>query len=186
MSALSDGFRAGPMFGVRRGPDWADVGCGLAVLAIAGLVIWGTIAIPTSPVYARVGPKLFPWIAGLGLLALGGALVASGAFGGWSDELEDLPREAPNPFAFGLILAALAVNVALIDTIGFVLAATIQFMLVCACFGSRTQGRDAATALLLSATAYLLFARALGVNIGSGWLEPWLNAGVDRLVAVFG
>lgn len=169
-----------------HGPVLPDVGVGLFVLAMAALAVVGTLMIPDSPVYARVGPKLFPWIAAGGLALLGVGLTVAGLRGGWSWTLEDQPTDPFNPLSFGLLLAGLVVNVALIDTIGFVLASTLQFVLVCACFGSRNHVQNAITALLVCGGSYLLFSKALSVNIGSGILEPWLDAGLDQLLGLFG
>ena len=35
---------------------------------MAGLVAWQGAAIPTSPMYAKVGPRIFPYITAAGLL----------------------------------------------------------------------------------------------------------------------
>jgi putative tricarboxylic transport membrane protein len=144
---------------------------GIGVLALAGLAIAGTLAVPTSPIYARIGPKLFPWIAATGLGALGLALIVVGLRGGWSHTLEDRPRDPFNPASFGLVLAGLLANAALIDHLGFVLASTVQFVLIAACFGSRAHLRNAAVGFAVCLSAYLLFARLLGVNIGAGVIE---------------
>jgi len=155
----------------RTGPAWADVGVGLFVVAMAGIVMWQTLAIPTSPVYARVGPKLFPWVAGGGLAALGLLLIGIGIRGGWSDALEDRPTDPVNWRSFLLLAAGLLANLALIDTLGFVFASTLQFVLVCAAFGSTNPLRDGAIGLAVCLSAFLAFDKLLGVNIGAGLLE---------------
>ena len=170
----------------RAGPAWADAGVGLFVLALAGLGVAGTLSIPPSPLYARVGPTLFPWITAGGLALLGVGLTAAGLRGGWSHGLEDRPTDPPNPRAFGLILAGLLANVLLIDALGFVLASTLQFVLICACFSSVAYVRNAMVALEVCAGSYVVFSYALGVNIGTGILEPWLDVGVGRLAGLFG
>ena len=47
----------------------------LGVLALAGVVFWQTLAIPVSPLYARVGPTVIPMLAAFGLAACGAALL---------------------------------------------------------------------------------------------------------------
>jgi putative tricarboxylic transport membrane protein len=154
-----------------RGPCWPDVGVGLFVLGLAGMVVAQTLAIPVSPIYARVGPTLFPWITGGGLAVLGAGLAIVGLRGGWSHTLEDLPTDPFNPRSFGLLLAGLVANVALIDTLGFVFASTLQFVLVCAAFSSTAWLRNAAIGLAVCLVSYLTFEKLLGVNIGAGLLE---------------
>ena len=62
-------------------------------------------------------------------------------------------------------------QVALIDWLGFVIASTILYVLVCAAFGSRHPLRDLLIGAVVTLLAYLAFSRLLGVNIGAGVLE---------------
>ena len=149
-----------------------DVMVGAFVLALGALALWQTSIIPTSPIYARVGPKAVPYVVGAGLLALGAGLLAAGLRGGWSHGLEEV-REAPptNWRALGLLLAGLLANLGLIGPFGFSIAATAQFMLVAAAFGSRRPLRDLVLALVLTLVVWFGFVEVLGVNIGAGMLE---------------
>ncbi len=61
----------------------------LGVLALAGVVFWQTLAIPVSPLYARVGPTVIPMLAAFGLAACGAALLVSAVRGCWQDEEEN-------------------------------------------------------------------------------------------------
>lgn len=158
------------------GPVWTDVGVGIGVLALAALVVVGTLMIPQSPIYARVGPTLFPWLAGAGLAVLGFGLALVGLRGGWSRTLEDRPTDPFNPVSFGLLLAGLVVNAGLIDYVGFVLASTAQFVLVCACFGSRGWLRNVCIGLIVCLGSYIVFSRLLGVNIGAGIIEDLVDS----------
>ena len=103
---------------------------------------------------------------------LGTGLVYEALRGGWSHGLEEVQEAPPvNWRAFALLLAGLAANLLLIAPFGFSLAATAQFVLVAAAFGSRRLLRDAALALALTLATWLLFVELLGVNIGAGVLE---------------
>jgi putative tricarboxylic transport membrane protein len=150
----------------------ADLTVGLFVLLLGALALWQTGVIPASPIYAQVGPKAVPYAVGVGLLALGAGLVASGLRGGWSHELEEV-REAPptNWRALCLLLAGLAANLVLIGPLGFSIAASVQFVLAAAAFGSRSLVRDLVLALVLTLLVWFLFVELLGVNIGAGVLE---------------
>jgi len=149
-----------------------DLAVGVVVLALGGLSLWQAAAIPASPIYAQVGPKLVPYVVAVLLLVLGAGLLGSALRGGWSHTLEDMQHAPPTNWrALGLLGAGLLVQLALIDWLGFVISATIQFVLVAAAFGSRNPLRDLAIGAAVTLAAYLGFDRALGVNIGAGILE---------------
>ncbi len=151
------------------GPDLAAA---LFVLGLGLLAVWQTALIPTSPIYAQVGPKLVPYLVSGLLVLLGAGLVATALRGGWSADIEELRDAAPlNPRALGLLLAGLLANLVLIEPLGFTIAATAQFVLVAAAFGSRALLRNLAIAFIVSLSAYGLFVKGLGVNIGAGVVE---------------
>ena len=149
-----------------------DVMVGGFVLLLGALALWQATAIPTSPIYAQVGPKAVPYVVGAGLLALGAALLASALRGGWSHRLEEVQEAPPTNWrALSLLLAGLAANLVLIGPFGFSAAATVQFVLVAAAFGSRRLLRDLLLALVLTLVVWFGFVEVLGVNIGAGLLE---------------
>ncbi len=152
--------------------DRADLGVGAFVLGLGGLALWQAAAIPASPLYSQVGPKLVPYgVAGV-LAALGVGLCAQALRGGWSRGLEEVQAAPPTNWrALMLLGAGLLANLVLIGPLGFSLAASVQFVLVAAAFGSRRLGRDAVLALLLCLGAWFGFVQLLGVNIGAGLLE---------------
>ncbi|WP_270938027.1 tripartite tricarboxylate transporter TctB family protein [Falsiroseomonas oryzae] len=157
-----------------------DLGAALFVLLLGLLTAWQASVIPTSPIYAQVGPKAIPYLVAAGLLALGVALTVAALRGGWSDDIEELQGAAPlNLRALGLLLAGLLANLALIGPFGFTVAATAQFALVAAAFGSRAHLRNLAIAFVVSLGAYVLFVKLLGVNIGAGVVEGLLFGSPD-------
>ncbi|MBY0330688.1 MAG: tripartite tricarboxylate transporter TctB family protein [Acetobacteraceae bacterium] len=155
---------------------WPDVLVGGFVLLLGALTLWQALVIPVSPLYGQVGPKVVPFVAAGGLIVLGGCLLFVALRGGWSWALEGSAPGAPdaapaNRRALGLLGAGLLANLALIGFLGFSLAATAQFVLVAAAFGSRRPLRDLVLALVLTLAVWFLFVEALGVNIGAGLLE---------------
>ncbi len=160
---------------MRAGPDRADLGAALAVLGLGGVTVWQTLAIPASPLYAQVGPKLVPWLVAGALLLLGAGLTAQALRGGWSRDLPEVAGAPPaNLRALGLLLAGLLANVALIGPFGFTVAATAQFALVAAAFGSRSHLLNLFIAFAVALGAYTLFVKLLGVNIGAGLVEGFV------------
>lgn len=161
-----------------RATDAADLAAGIFVVLLGVVSLWAASAIPTSPIYAQVGPKAIPYVVAAGLLVLGVLLVAVALRGGWSADLPEVAEAGPaNRPALAWLLGGLAINLALIVPLGFSLAASAQFVCTARAFGSRTPLRDAAVALAVSLGAFFLFVELLGVNIGAGVLE----GGVLRL-----
>jgi putative tricarboxylic transport membrane protein len=68
-------------------------------------------------------------------------------------------------------LLGLALNVALIERVGFILASTALFACTARAFGSVRPVRDAAIGFLIALAAYAGFDRMLGYQIGSGLIE---------------
>jgi len=160
---------------VRGGGTRADLGAALFVVGLGLVGVWQALAIPASPIYAQVGPKLVPWLVAAGLLALGGLLTVLALRGGWSHDIEEMQDAPPaNLKALGLMLAGLLANLALIVPLGFTIAASAQFVLVAAAFGSRAHLRNLAIAFVVALAAYALFVKVLGVNIGAGLVEGFV------------
>ncbi|MGQ0662744.1 MAG: tripartite tricarboxylate transporter TctB family protein [Pseudomonadota bacterium] len=141
------------------------------VIALAVLVGYQTLAIPVTPLYARIGPKVFPGMVAAGLLALGLLLLWQARSGSWGEIEEDGP---PDWRALGWVGLGLAVNLALIKPLGFILASTLMFCCVARAFGSRRPVRDGVVALAVSTAAFVGFDRVLGISIGAGILAGLL------------
>lgn len=155
---------------------------GLGLLAVAAAVLWQTWAIPVSPMYSKVGPTVFPYMTAAGLAVLALLLLVAAARGGWQpDDEKDTPTDWK---AMGFVVAGLIANVVLIQPLGFTAASVVMFVLVCFGFGSRHPLRDALIALVLALAAYFGFTRALGVNIGAGYIENTLNVVVDIVLGL--
>jgi len=152
-------------------PAWDDVTVGLVVLAFAAVVAWQTTLIPAAAVYARVGPKVIPWIAAGMLAVMGTLLTVHGLRGGWEHEQEHGVFDWPS---LGWLLLGLILNVALIDVAGFIIASTLLFVCTARAFRSTAPVRDAAIGFALALVSYIGFDRVLGYKIGSGLIERLL------------
>jgi putative tricarboxylic transport membrane protein len=149
-----------------------DLFAGLFVLGFGLVGFWQAWAIPVSPLYAQVGPKAIPYVVAAGLTILGAGLVGAALRGGWSHGIAELAEAGPpNRRALGFLFAGLIANLILIGPAGFSIAASVQFVLVAAAFGSRSMARDLLIALPLTLLVWFLFVEGLGVNIGAGLLE---------------
>ena len=66
------------------------IGAGVLVLAI--VMVWQTLSIPVSPIYAQVGPTIVPIITALALGMLGILLLVDAVQGGWQTAEEKEER----------------------------------------------------------------------------------------------
>ena len=158
-----------------RRTEWAlpEAVIGVGLCLFAGLVLWQTFSIPVSPLYAKIGPTVFPFLTAGGLAMFGLLLVVQAARGGWQDP--DEKAVAVDWYALAFVAAGLVINVATISSLGFTAASTALFVLVAHGFGSRRPLRDAALGFAIALLAYFGFAKALGVNIGAGIVERLLG-----------
>ncbi len=154
-------------FGFAVGPALVALG----VLVMAAVVLFATAVIPTSPLYAKVGPKVFPYIIGSGLLILGLKLLIDARGPGWSCEATDSNEPPLNLPAFAWITGAFTLGTILITWIGFILTATLVFMGAARSFGARSWLRSAVIGFVLVLLAYFGFARLLGLRMGEGFIE---------------
>jgi putative tricarboxylic transport membrane protein len=138
----------------------------IAVLALAGLIGLGAWLVPAPPPHVKVGPSVLPVVVAVLMLVLGIGLLIAALKGGWIPAAE---RDEPVSYLqLGWVLLGLAVNVALIERVGFTLASTLLFVCVARGFGSRRPLRDAAIAVVFAAIVYLGFDVGLGIRIGAG------------------
>ncbi len=141
-----------------------------AVLALAAFVFVGAGMIPAGALYAKVGPRLVPYIIAGGLAALGAALAWQAARGGWPSE-DDADAGPADRHALAWLAAGLLLNLALIRPLGFAIAVTAMFTLVARAFASTRPLRDAAIGLAIALAAWACFEKFLGIQVGAGYLE---------------
>jgi putative tricarboxylic transport membrane protein len=149
-------------------PAWDDTLLGVVVLGFAAVVGWQTSVIPLNAIYAKVGPNVIPWILTGMLAVLGLVLAFQGLRGGWPHD--EAPGELDWP-AISWIGGGLALNAALIEIAGFILASTLLFVFTARAFKSASPLRDTAIGFTLAFVSYVGFDRILGYKIGTGLIE---------------
>jgi len=157
----------------RSKPALPEMALSIAILLVAGIIAWQTSLMAVSPLYAKVGPTVFPYLTAAGLMVLALSLLWTALRGGWQDEEEK--STPPEWRSIAYVAAGLVANVALIGRVGFTAASVVMFSLIARGFGSRRPARDAGCGLLLALAAYFGFAKMLGVNIGGGVVENLLG-----------
>ena len=148
----------------------------LAVLALGAGVIAMMAMVEVSPIYSRVGPRLFPFMVG-GLMAVMGLLLLRDLWAGaWHCEATDPEAPGIDWKPLGLVAAGLVLNILLIDRIGFILASTIMFTLVAKAFAAPKLWKAALIGFILAAIAYFGFADLLGLRMGDDPIEEFVTS----------
>jgi len=135
-----------------------------------------TIAAEQSA-YARVGPEVFPYVIGAGLLLIGSLLARDALKGSWSVVWAEADDGTSGNVEFrrrmlsvGMVGLGLVLNVLLIAPLGFVFASTTMFALTTRAFGSRRLVFDLVVALIFSGAIFLTFTYALHLPLPAGTL----------------
>lgn len=162
---------------------WGQVAVGLVVLVVAVVMAVGAARIPSEAGYAGVGPDFLPWLVSIGLGLCGLMLAREGWSAGWRNMKKPSGAARGDWPALAWVVAAVAVNAALIETIGFIFACTLCYALAVrglrqsegkAQGGWRGVLRDVAVGACISAPVFWLFTLFLGVNLpgltATGWL----------------
>lgn len=147
-------------------------GIGIFLLAVVGVV--GVMEIPKPIIDDSVGPRLLPGAAALFLLILAMGFTQAAWQGRCPDAADD-PEMTPVPGGArrGLwLVAGLVALMGLLATVGIGAAGAVSFALFAQAFGSRNIGRALLIGLGFILAIWLLFDRALGVQLG-----PFLSLG---------
>lgn len=146
----------------------------LAVLIFGVVIVWQTRDIRVAATYARVGPRVIPYIVGMGLVVLGGWLavdVLRGHVTGPSQESEDADPTLPTDWlTVGLLTASLVAYLLLLERAGFIVASALLFVGSTFAMGSRNVLRDIATGTVLAVVVYFVFTRGLNLRLPEGVL----------------
>lgn len=160
---------------LRRWDELGELLLAVAVALFGAAVIWQTTLIRITPVSARVGPRVIPYIVGGGLIVLGLWLAAEAVTGRAARPTADsedadptLPTDWPT---VGMLVASLVVYLLLIERAGFVIASALLFFGATFAMGSRRVIRDLAIGIALSLIVYLVFTRALDLRLPAGVLN---------------
>jgi putative tricarboxylic transport membrane protein len=153
------------------------VALGLVLAALGVFVVRDGSSITSTPGYARVGPEVFPWLVGVGLVIIGLLLVGSALRRRWSVDwvVSASPMPASGEVLYllgrvGLMLLGLALAATLLHPAGFVIAMTVLYVCVTTAFGSRSYVRDIAIGAALAGTVFLVFGMGLGITLPRGRL----------------
>lgn len=140
----------------------------LILLALGSCVVYGTGDIAETQGYSQVGPRLFPYVIGIGMTLCGAVLGWQALNGGWRHVPLDEAHAQPDRMSFVILSLGLVLHMVLIGWAGFILASTLMFVLIARGFGSHRPVRDLLIGAVLTAAAYVVFTRGLGLRLPAG------------------
>ena len=147
------------------------------MLALGLFIAFETSQMQVAASQAAVGPRLFPFLVAGGLILVAAALLREAFFGHVAHEggfeLDWL--------AVVLVSGALIVQMLLIEWAGWIVAATILFMVTARAFASRRLVADAALGLGLAVLTFVVFSYGLDLTLPTGELaEQYLLPAEDE------
>lgn len=140
---------------------------GLGLAALGVLIALDVQSLKVAPIYAKVGPKVFPLLIAGGLIVLG-LLTAF-----FSARVKTATEETPQSELWPVVLISvgLLVQVFALKPVGFILSALFLFLCVAAAFGGRRWFRLAAVGLTLAVIIHVGFTYGLDLALPLGILE---------------
>jgi putative tricarboxylic transport membrane protein len=149
----------------------------IGVVIFGLLVVWQTTHIRVTPAYAKVGPRVIPYIVGSGLVLIGIWVAVEALTGRGSaptSESEDADPTLPTDWrTVGMIAVALVAYLLLIERAGFVIASTLLYAGSATAMGSRKIAQNLAIGLVFSTLIFAGFTRGLDLRLPAGIFEGW-------------
>jgi putative tricarboxylic transport membrane protein len=121
-----------------------------------------------------VGPRVFPYVVGAGMIVLGVLLAVATARGdvGEAEAGEDIDLTAPADWAtVGKLVAVLVLNLLLVNVLGWAITGALLFAGCAWALGSRTLVRDLLIGAVLSVGSWYFFYSGLDVPLPPGILD---------------
>jgi putative tricarboxylic transport membrane protein len=165
--------------GVRHGlAGRSELGVAL-LLGVLGLVVLVDALRLDAPTTDsdRVGPQAFPIAVAVLLLVCAALLAVDVLRGGHgqAEEGEDVDLTAPTEWRVVLpLLGVFALNVLLIDVLGWVVSGALLFFGCTWSLGSRHYVRDVVISVLMALVTFYGFYLGLGIHLPAGVLEGLL------------
>lgn len=157
--------------GTGRRPDRAAFIIAALLAAFGAVLLWDTGRLPPDGGYAGIGPAAMPKLVG-GVLIL---LAVLTALNGMKRAVASVPRQNPVPLLW--IGGGVALQIALLHVIGFIIATGLLFAATARAFGERRVPLALVAGFGLSLVVYGIFDRLLQLNLPAGPLETLIFGG---------
>jgi putative tricarboxylic transport membrane protein len=154
-----------------RRPDRAAFIIAIGLAAFGAVLLWDALAIQTGGGYAGVGPAAMPKLVGGVLIGLG----VLTALSGWRAGAQDVPSQRLGPV--GWLVGGLAVQIALLQPLGFSIATALLFACGAAAFGEKRFHISLPAGFVLAFAVYGVFDMLLRLNLPAGLPERLIYGG---------
>lgn len=127
-----------------------------------------------------VSPQTFPYMVAAFATLVGVVLILDvlrGNHGTPDGNDPSDPYTSLNFKTMAIVAAAIGMHVILLETAGYIIAATVCFWGVAYGFGSRKVLKDFAISLVFAVIVYFSFSKGLNINLPSGLFEGILGNG---------
>jgi putative tricarboxylic transport membrane protein len=137
---------------------------GGVVLGLGLFIVGQTATMDVSTAHAAIGPRLFPFLVGAGLLIVGALVLRQAWFGHIAHERGfELDWSA-----FAIVAVGLVVQILLIERLGWIISTTILFAAVAYAFGNRRHLLGAVIGVVMTALVFVIFNYGLGLSLPVG------------------
>lgn len=154
--------------------DKAQYGLAAFLAVVGAYVVYDATTLSDGFADQPVQPYAFPYVVGAALLVLAVLLAVATARGDvpQAEEGEDVDLTQPSDWVtVAKLVAVFAVNIALVDWLGWAITGAFLFAATAQVLGSRTLVRDVAVGVALSVGTWYGFYSGLGLAIPAGVLD---------------
>ncbi|MDW9626040.1 tripartite tricarboxylate transporter TctB family protein (plasmid) [Sinorhizobium meliloti] len=149
----------------QRRPDRAALVIAAVLAAIAGVIFWDVSRLSGLAGYSQVGPMTVPYAIACCLIAL----AVWTAVEAWRGDFPEREHQRAGPVVW--IVAGLAAQMLLLNTLGFSIATGILFALTARGFGKRKLWLTVPIGIVFSFIVWAIFAKLLQLSLPAGPLE---------------
>jgi putative tricarboxylic transport membrane protein len=153
---------------------------GAAALLLAAVYLYATAQIPSLEIGDPLGPKAFPRLLGIALIAAALLLFFETRKAG-AATADEAPRGSlRHLWLIGGVIAWTALYFGVFDLAGYLLSTTIYLLVMTSAFNRGKRMPNILTSVLFALGSYILFVGILGVSLAKG-APPidMLSSGVD-------
>jgi len=144
----------------------ANLIAGIGLAAVAAFFAAGLPSIDDQAGYSGLSPRFLPQIVTFGLAACAlMLLLRRHSVPAQAEDAATAVERERGPGRLALVAGGLLLHMALIGTLGFVLAGVLLMSLVARGYGSTRTLRDALVGLAITVPIWLLFTQLLGISL---------------------